>query len=129
MSDEFATIVFLIFILLVVLSKKPPTINKPKTHNHSVVDSKLDNQQKYKTNKSNRTNINDLPHKDRANLIKWEAQEKRRVVLNNRAEDAKLKQLQEQLGVSDEELAQEVAKLNEEIRKLKQNNCPKIGTP
>lgn len=55
---------------------------------------------------------------DNANLVTWREQELKRITLANEAEDAKLKQLQEQLGVSDEKLADGVAKLKAEIEKL-----------
>lgn len=55
---------------------------------------------------------------DNTNLVTWREQELKRITLANEAEDAKLKQLQEQLGVSDEKLAEGVAKLKAELEKL-----------
>lgn len=55
---------------------------------------------------------------DNSNLVAWREQELQRIALANKAENAKLKQLQDQLGVSDEELADDVAKLKAEIEKL-----------
>lgn len=59
---------------------------------------------------------------DASNLVTWREQELKRITLANEAEDAKLKQLQEQLGVSDEKLADGVAKLKAEIEKLRNEN-------
>ena len=55
---------------------------------------------------------------DNANRVTWREQELKRIALANKAENAKLKQLQDQLGVSDEELVDDVAKLKAEIEKL-----------
>lgn len=56
---------------------------------------------------------------ERANLTQWEEQEKTRILLNNHVEEQKLKALQEQLGISDEQLAAERKALDEKIAKLK----------